>query len=51
MKKEGGNSYTRISLKLRNACSGIPVKREALCSTIEVVDVLAQNSAEVKELI
>lgn len=27
----------------------IPIKREALCSTIEVVDVLAQYSAEVKE--
>lgn len=51
VKNEGGSSYSRISLKLRKACSGIPVKREALRSTIEVVDVLAQNSGEVKELI
>lgn len=49
VKSEGGSSYSRISLKLKKAYSVIPIKREALCSTIEVVDVLVQYSAEVKE--
>lgn len=46
IKNEGGSSYSRISLKLRKACSVIPIKTEALCSIIEVVNVPAQNSAE-----
>lgn len=48
IKNEGGSSYLRISLKLRKACSVILIKREALCFTVEVRDILVQNSAEVK---